>query len=840
MFKLLSKKWKEHILCYKLNLFVENVLRIKSFAAKVTIMFLFMYFLSIVLSTIIFTIINTKSFMDEARENIRLATKIRQHLSQQKLDLFRLQLQKMIKAGMFEEIRRENIVKGIEKSADKEVLKIKQTYSLRDGNILIKVEGYEAIIDKNFLYDIIMSRAGIVSKYDPIFDINGINRSDSVCYKEKYIDGDFYLTGCIKKSTLIKMSVLNSLRISVIFLSILLLFFVLMHSFIKNVILFPLKHIIMKLDQMEHLGLKRTRLNLHRFGNDEIAYISKVLENFRISIVKNQEKMNLLFETVNKMISMTNNIHNFGLYVLNQLDSILELKGSLLIVSSHVESDDIIRSNRFLRINKNITRETIEKLKESKQNIVQIDSLKCIVINKSVEKDINILFVGFLEKDITEENINYLDIILSDFIYLININNLATQDFLTKLPNRRKLMSDLITFIELSKRYNKTLSLGLIDIDDFKSVNDTYGHDAGDMILMTIANIIKESLRDVDIVGRYGGEEFLVILPNTDLESAMNVAERIRSKIEGHKFRLNGNSVRLTVSTGVSTYGLHGTTVGDLIKATDVSLYKAKREGKNRVVAIPYDEILQVVKREFEAKDLLIKALEEERVVPFFQPIFESGSRSVIGYEVLARIYEPQKNMYILAYTFINDVLKYGFGLKIDNAIQEKALEYISKKGVKDKLFFFNLSKSYMSDIKILDNLSNNVARYGLRPENIVLEITEEEAIIDFVKVREFIRYGKYLGFRFAIDDFGAGYSNFIYIKNFSVDMIKIDGSLTSDIDKDMDDRVIVESIVKIAKHKNTKVIAEMVESQQEYEVLRDIGVDYIQGYYLSKPVKDI
>lgn len=405
-------------------------------------------------------------------------------------------------------------------------------------------------------------------------------------------------------------------------------------------------------------------------------------------------------------------------------------------------------------------------------------------------------------------------------------------------------MSELNRLIEISKRYKKPLSVLMLDVDDFKAINDTYGHDAGDIVLINISKILTESLRQSDFVGRYGGEEFLIILPNTDENSALYVAEKIRKSIELFDFSLNENTnsrIKLTVSIGVASLYKHGESGDDLIKAADICLYRAKREGKNKVVTLPAEEISIVIKTEFEAKNIITKAIEEDRLIPFYQPIVNSNTKEIVGYEVLARIYDSENDKYISAYIFINDALKYGLGNKIDRIIQEKAIKYLSDKVKKDnKLIFFNLSRVFLYNSENLDNLYNLLRNKGINPNQIVLEITEEEAITDIVKVKEMIRYGKYLGFKFAIDDFGAGYSNFIYLKHFDIDIVKIDGSLISNIDKDADDRIIVESIVKIAHYKGIKTLAEMVETQQEFETLKDIGIDYIQGYFISKPLKEI
>lgn len=629
-----------------------------------------------------------------------------------------------------------------------------------------------------------------------------------------------------------------------IFLVTLLFVFISVYGFTRRVLLFPLNFLILRLNEIEIKGIQRVKFSLHKFGEDELAHISKILEDFRKNIVKSQYRMELLFKTVNRMISMSDNIHDFGLFVLNQIDLILDLDGSLLVITSlDTERDDIIRSNRLLNSKNSFSIEFIDSIKHSNQAILESGNNKYIIIKKSIEENnTEVIFIGLPKFYLSEEDRKYLEIILSDFIYMININNLTTQDFLTKLPNRRKLIIELKKMIEISKRYGKPLSILLLDIDDFKAINDTYGHDTGDITLINISKILKDSVRESDIVGRYGGEEFLIILSNTDNNAALQVAEKIRAKIESFNFRLNEhNNIKLTISIGVASMYKHGEDIDSLIKAADISLYKAKREGKNRVVTLSSDEISNIIKTELEAKNTITSAIEEDRLIPFYQPIVSSHTKEIIGYEILARIYNKDDNTYMPAFIFINDALKYGLGNKIDNVIQEKAIKYISSKLKEDdKLIFLNLSKTFLHKSENLDTLYNLLVNYNMNPRNVVLEITEEEAITEIVKVREVTRYGKHLGFKFAIDDFGAGYSNFIYLKHFNVDIVKIDGSLISNIDKDADNRIIVESIIKIANYKGIKTLAEMVETQQEFETLKDLGIDYIQGFFISKPLKEI
>jgi diguanylate cyclase (GGDEF)-like protein len=390
----------------------------------------------------------------------------------------------------------------------------------------------------------------------------------------------------------------------------------------------------------------------------------------------------------------------------------------------------------------------------------------------------------------------------------------------------------------MAEMYKKDLSIAMIDIDDFKIINDTYGHDAGDKVLIQVVEIIKNSIRSQDILGRYGGEEFLLIMPETSFKDALNVVERLRKNLEYSDIYIIENiKAFISVSIGVANTEIHGYEPEFLLKAADLGLYKAKREGKNKVRFLTKEEIENVIKKDFESKNIILSAIKEDRIVPFFQPIVKADTLEIIGYEVLARLYVPEENKYIPAFSFISDTIKYRVIEKIDKIVQQKAIKYISESNQKDnKFLFINMSKDFFENSKNLDELIELLNLYKVKPENIYLEITEEEALHDLKNIKKYIMYGKSFGLNFAIDDFGVGYSNFTYLKYLPIDLLKIDGSLVSNINEDLDKQVIVESIIRIAKHKKIKVLAEMVEKEEEYKFLKELGVDYLQGYFFGRP----
>jgi diguanylate cyclase (GGDEF)-like protein len=828
--------------CLRVNYFVENILKIKSFAAKITLLYFLVFIVSLIISSLILGLYQLEKDFKYAKQHIKLAVDMRQALSQEKLEIYQYKLEKLLRNNLLEEIEKDQNIKTLNEVS---VLKNKE-YFYKNGIIYVPInineKNYIVGIDEKLLYDVIIPKAGIVSVYKPHFYISSLSNpeADSICSFKKYDSSNFYLIGCIDKNTVLKMSLARILEISTVFAvsftSIILISF----FTIKSIILFPLNFLMFKLQKIKVKGLENVKFNLQKFGKDELTKVSALLEDFRITIVKSNHKFKLIFETITKMISVSNDFNNFAYYILNRLDKILSLEGSLILSRSKLNRNTIVYSDKFQMKQPIINiKEVEEKLTTEDIFNEKEDGYYKIYIKKKVDEDLELVFIGISKEELNKEDKDYLNAILSNFSYIIKIYNLANVDFLTKIPNRRKVMSDFEKELKMAEMYKKDLSIAMIDIDDFKIINDTYGHDAGDRILIQVVEIIKNSIRSQDILGRYGGEEFLLIMPETSFKDALNVVERLRKNLEYSDIYIIENiKASISVSIGLANTEIHGYEPEFLLKAADLGLYKAKREGKNRVEFLTKEEIENVIKKDFESKNIILKAIREDRIVPFFQPIVKADTLEISGYEVLARLYVPEENKYISAFSFISDMIKYRFIEKIDKIVQQKAINYLSEINQKDSKFllFMNMSKDFFENSKNLDELIKLLNLYKVKPENIYLEITEEEALHDLENIKEHIMYGKSLGLNFAIDDFGAGYSNFIYLKHLPVDLLKIDGSLISNINEDLDKQVIVESIVRIAKYKKIKVLAEMVEKEEEYKFLKELGVDYLQGYFFGRP----
>ncbi len=423
--------------------------------------------------------------------------------------------------------------------------------------------------------------------------------------------------------------------------------------------------------------------------------------------------------------------------------------------------------------------------------------------------------------------------------YVKEIEYYATRDSLTDLYNQR-IFWELLTYeVERASRYNYKFALILIDLDNFKIINDTFGHEVGDKFLKSIADILKNHVRKGDIIARYGGDEFAIILPMCDLSQAYSMAERIAKKISSfYILGEGGKRASTTISIGIAIYPDHGTSARELFLVADFLLLKGKKEGKN-IILFPSSEDIEEIKMRVSEINLLIKqAVNEDKIIPYFQPIVEVKTRNIIGYEVLMRL--EIDNEILPAYKFIAYAEEMGLIHKMDLMLIEKAIAKAREKNFSGKLFF-NLSPKSIVIKDFVKELASIVKRYSLSPENILFEITERESVRNLELVKRFLNTLRAYGFHFCIDDFGSGFSSYQYIKHFAVDIVKIEGEFILGLKSSSKiDKAIIESIVTFCKRLNIKTIAEFVEDEEILNKLKKLDVDYAQGYLLGKPSPDL
>ncbi|MDQ7037863.1 MAG: bifunctional diguanylate cyclase/phosphodiesterase [Aquificota bacterium] len=412
----------------------------------------------------------------------------------------------------------------------------------------------------------------------------------------------------------------------------------------------------------------------------------------------------------------------------------------------------------------------------------------------------------------------------------------ATRDPLTGLYNQRVFWEMLSYEVERAKRRGYKFSLLVVDIDNFKLINDTYGHEFGDEVLRRVADTLRDSVRKEDIVARYGGDEFAVILPYSSGEQAVHIADRIVESIGNLKFSSpDGKTIKVSVSVGVAVFPDHAQEVKHLFLIADNMMYRAKEEGKSKVL-LPKETDIEETSRKLGEKGLMIiEAVENRNVFPVFQPIVDLRTSELHAYEVLMRL--ETEDRILSAGEFIPLAESMGLVHKLDYILMEKALKEVADSGFNGKVFF-NLSPRALILEDFIENILSIVKNSGVDPGRIVFELTERDTVKNLELLKVFVNRLKDQGFSFAIDDFGAGFASFMYLKHFPVDYIKIEGEFIRSLVSSSVDRAFVLSITTMCNHLNIKTVAEFVEDETILKAVKDIGIDYAQGFYVGKPVQ--
>lgn len=417
----------------------------------------------------------------------------------------------------------------------------------------------------------------------------------------------------------------------------------------------------------------------------------------------------------------------------------------------------------------------------------------------------------------------------------------STHDPLTKLHNRRYFNEILDEEMGHSARYCRKFSILMLDLDDFKDINDTYGHPCGDGVLKKVAETIRKRIRKGDLASRIGGDEFALILVETDVAGATAFAEQLRSELRQVRFEgEEGKYFHVTASIGIATYPGDAETIEDLMAGVDLGLYDAKQHGKDAVGNLSaVQDRLRHHRNNRGYAETLRSALLEGRIVPYFQSIYDCRSGVPVAYEALARIVEPDGAV-LSAGTFIETIERYGLDRDLDRAIIKQALS-AAKRRLDEQAapfrLFINLSAQEIEGRGTLGYAERLCAELGVPPKVIVFEILERDAINDMAHIRQFLTELRGKGFLFALDDFGSGYNSFHYLRELSFDFVKIDGAFVKNIVHSRVDRILVHNLIRLCRELGILTIAEFVENDEVLQALRSMGVDYAQGYHLAEPM---
>jgi diguanylate cyclase (GGDEF)-like protein/PAS domain S-box-containing protein/excisionase family DNA binding protein len=420
----------------------------------------------------------------------------------------------------------------------------------------------------------------------------------------------------------------------------------------------------------------------------------------------------------------------------------------------------------------------------------------------------------------------------------LEIERLATHDGLTGLPNRVSLQKVL----EAALAGGEKGSVLLLDVDHFKYINDNLGHRAGDQLLIAVGGLLKDLVKDTVMqVFRLGGDEFALHLPHALRRDAAQLGESALSALRHFKFPIpgQGSLSTLTGSIGVATYPFHGADVATLLANVDIAMYQAKDNGRNRVQLHDHnpDDLRSTHKRVHWARELR-EVLDENRVLLYSQPVVRLADRTAVHQEILVRLID-RKGALVLPGQFIEVAESLGMASEIDMRVTAKlcdALQAPEFRGRKTR-FFVNLSRTSISDPYWVRRFQNMLAAKSVDHSQLVFEITETAAMSSVDVTQNFISQMKNLGCRFALDDFGAGFSSFYFLKRFDVDYLKIDGSFVRELARDNASRLFVRALCDVAGGLNKQVVAEWVEDQAVMDILVEMGVQYGQGFLFAHPL---
>jgi diguanylate cyclase (GGDEF)-like protein/PAS domain S-box-containing protein len=416
----------------------------------------------------------------------------------------------------------------------------------------------------------------------------------------------------------------------------------------------------------------------------------------------------------------------------------------------------------------------------------------------------------------------------------------ASHDILTGLVNRREFENRLERALKSAKARETSYALCYLDLAQFKIVNDSCGHSAGDALLGQLGALLKSKIRWRDTLARLGGDEFGVLLESCSLDEAMQTAESLRIAISEYKFMWDERNFRLGVSIGVVPISADNEDVAALLSAADSACAAAKEAGRNRIHSFQENDIdLMRRRREMQWAARINNALEENRFELFRQTIQplqveEEGAH----YEILLRMRDENGGI-ISPGLFIEAAERYGITPSIDRWVIRSAFRWlVSEADERERLALcsINLSGQSLGDEKFLPFVTEQFHMSGLDATKICFEITETAAIASYSQANRFINALKELGCKFALDDFGTGLSSFGYLKHFPVDYLKIDGSFVKEILHDPIDREMVRSINEIGHLTGKQTIAEFAENEEIITMLRGMGIDYAQGYGVSEP----
>ncbi|MBP1930212.1 bifunctional diguanylate cyclase/phosphodiesterase [Ammoniphilus resinae] len=544
-------------------------------------------------------------------------------------------------------------------------------------------------------------------------------------------------------------------------------------------------------------------------------------------IRKSEEKYRLITENSSDLISIIDGEGNF-LYVspshtFRLGHNLTDLEASNLLQWVHVEDREIVAHGiQQISVTKKVSSQLEFRIQMRNGEYIYVETRISSILNES----------GYLQnfvlvmRDITERKES------EQTIY-----HLAYHDSLTELPNRRLFMDRLRKEEKHAKRFQSQLAILFLDIDRFKYINDTWGHEIGDLILTETAQRIKKCIRSIDLVARLGGDEFTVMLTNLVSKKEVElIAGRIHASFK-EPIKMGGQLYNISCSLGIAIFPLDGRNADELLKRADMALYAVKDQGRNGYSFFHSDMEESSLERILMENELR-KAIELEQFHLDYQPKMDLSTGRLIGMEALVRWDHPELGR-IAPNKFIPVAEDTGMIIPLGEWVLrrgcEQAIEW-QQQGYSQLKLSVNLSVRQFYQPNLLDKIKEILKDTGLRPQWLELEVTESVfAVLD--DAAAILQEMRDLGIHISVDDFGTGYSSFSYIKHLPIDTLKIDASFIRDIHQNKESQAIVKAILSIAQTLNLNVIAEGVETSEQLTILSEDGCSQGQGFLFSQPL---
>ena len=415
-----------------------------------------------------------------------------------------------------------------------------------------------------------------------------------------------------------------------------------------------------------------------------------------------------------------------------------------------------------------------------------------------------------------------------------NLVWLAEHDPLTNLFNRRRFQEVFDRTLAISVRYERNGVLLFLDLDQFKYVNDLSGHQAGDALLKLVADTLKDTVRYSDILARLGGDEFALVLPEGGVEEGILTANKLQHDLSQVEFSANGRVHKISCSIGITLFPAHGKNLTDLLANADMAMYQAKEAGGGRWHLYSPDELAkEVLASRAKWRERISQAVLDDALELHYQPIFDIREQRVTRFETLVRMRDNAGRL-VFPDHFIPIAEQSGQIHEIDRWVIRKTIEQVQENpGVS---LAVNLSGRVLDDPSLLEWFHRQLQQSQIDPSFLVLEITETAAVANVQDAITFMHEIKALGCRFALDDFGSGFSSFGYLKQLPVDIVKIDGAFIQNLATSTEDQLFVKALTDVAKGLGKITVAEFVENAETLQLLEGFGVDFAQGYHIGRP----